>query len=313
MAQLRVQFEAERAVLTDPEAAQATLEELTALKDRTDRLRGSLARWSQTLGDGIADLSADVDHDLRFRVRKVLEDADASVDGFDPADAWDDFESWLYGRMGGEIVANYALLRTRSNELAERVGELFEGEGGEISARLSVALPSSAMAAVGQARADISAMTTAKQGMTLLRGFYSSTLMLTMFTTLTSVTLGPFVYVIGLVMGRSGLREEKARQLALRRAQAKNAVRRYCDDVTFHVGKDSRDTLRRVQRQLRDHYSARAEELHRSTADSLKAAQQSVQQDNATREQRLRAVNAELTRLSALSDRVSTVAGSRQS
>ena len=37
------------------------------------------------------------------------------------------------------------------------------------------------------------------------------------------------------------------------------------------MGKDSRDTLRRIQRQLRDHYSALAEELSRSNAEALAA------------------------------------------
>ena len=38
------------------------------------------------------------------------------------------------------------------------------------------------------------------------------------------------------------------------------------------MGKDSRDTLRRIQRQLRDHYSGLAEELNRSNAEALAAA-----------------------------------------
>ena len=37
------------------------------------------------------------------------------------------------------------------------------------------------------------------------------------------------------------------------------------------MGKDSRDTLRRIQRQLRDHYTALAEELNRSNAEALAA------------------------------------------
>jgi hypothetical protein len=86
----------------------------------------------------------------------------------------------------------------------------------------------------------------------------------------------------------------------MRQNAAKNAVRRYVDEVQFMAGKDSRDTLRRVQRQLRDHYTARAEELQRSLAESQGAAQRAVQADQQTRTKRLQAVDAEITRLQGL-------------
>ncbi len=89
----------------------------------------------------------------------------------------------------------------------------------------------------------------------------------------------PATIIIGLFMGRKALRDEKERQLTVRRNQARQALRKYTDEVGFVVGKDSRDTLRRVQRQLRDHYAARAEELHRSTGEALAAAQQAARSD----------------------------------
>jgi hypothetical protein len=86
----------------------------------------------------------------------------------------------------------------------------------------------------------------------------------------------------------------------MRRNTAKNAFRRYVDEVQFMAGKDSRDTLRRVQRQLRDYYTARADELQRSLSESLGAAQRAMQSDQQTRTKRLQAVDAELTRMHGL-------------
>ena len=48
------------------------------------------------------------------------------------------------------------------------------------------------------------------------------------------------------VHGPPALRGEKERQLNMRRSQARQAHRKYTDEVSFVVGKDSRDTLRRV-------------------------------------------------------------------
>ena len=108
-------------------------------------------------------------------------------------------------------------------------------------------------------------------------------------------------------MGLGGLRTEKKRQLANRRAQAKNSIRRYCDEVNFQVGKDSRDTLRRIQRQLRDHYSTRAEELNRSTAEALKASTEAAKRTKADRDRRIADIDAELDRLRELRRRAEAV------
>src|SRR5690606_34390388 len=69
------------------------------------------------------------------------------------------------------------------------------------------------------------------------------------------------------------------------------------------VSKDAKDTLRRIQRQLRDFFSARAEELHRSTSQALDAATKAVKSDEATRKNRLKDVDAELTRIGRLRQR----------
>ena len=98
-------------------------------------------------------------------------------------------------------------------------------------------------------------MRVTKQAMVALKNAYGGALMFIIIGSLVGVQLGPIGLGIGLVMGHRGLREEKKRQVQRRRAEARNAIRRYCDEVIFVASKDSRDTLRRVQRQLRDHYS----------------------------------------------------------
>jgi hypothetical protein len=96
------------------------------------------------------------------------------------------------------------------------------------------------------------------------------------------------------------LRDEQERQLTIRRTTAKNAVRKYLDEAQFLAGKEQRDTLRRVQRQLRDHYNTRAEELHRSVAEATGAAAQALKADEATRTKRLKDVQSELQRILGL-------------
>ena len=306
--QLRLSFESERTLLADPALAQAVVDELTRTKQQAEQLKTAAARWNQTLQDGIADLNADIDHDLRRRIRVMTAEADEAIEAADPADSWPELESWLESRTSYELVANYTYMRNRALALSELVGEHFRDGSGEVLQQVRVYDPSTVLGAERiEHKVKLERMTVGKQTMVALRNSYSGILMFTMLGGLANISLGPVGIAIGLVMGHKGLRDEKRRQLEQRRAQARNAVRRYCDEVHFAIGKDSRDTLRRVQRQLRDHYSARAEELNRSTAEALRSAGENAQRSKAEREQRLRDVQAELARLGKLSERAAAL------
>ena len=302
--QIESQFRHEQAALTSPERAQAIIDELTETKERTEQLRSQAAKWNQTLSDGTADLVADVDHDYRSRTRLLIKDCDAAIDNSDPADTWPEFEPWLYQRVSHDVFENYAYLRNAATDLSELIAQHFRDASGDVLARLAVFNPDSMMTATTiDTTVDTDKMGARSSGFTLLRGSYMGILMFSMLGSMVGIALGPVAVGIGMLMGRKTLRDEKARQLTQRRAQAKNAVRKYTDEVSFHVNKDSRDTLRRVQRQIRDHYSSRAEELHRSTTDALKAANLAAKEHESDRVKRLADTKAELGRLATLRQR----------
>jgi hypothetical protein len=308
--QLEAQFEAERAALADPAAAQRVVDRLTAVRERVEALKAAAARWNVTLTDGVADLTSDIDHDLRGRIRGVIQEADDAIEETDPADTWSEMESWLESRVAHELLANYTLLRDRATVLSEEVGEHFRDASGEVLNRLAVPNPTPLLAgAQVDHKIELSKMKLGKQAMVALKSAYGGALMFVMLGAMTGVTLGPLGLGIGLVMGRKGLREEKKRQRATRQNQAKNAVRRYCDEVSFVMGKHSRDTLRRIQRQLRDHYTGLAEELNRSNTEALTKASEALKRTQAEREKRLRDIDAELARLRRLRQQAMAVAG----
>ena len=333
--QIEAQFEAEQAALADPQTAAKVVAELTATKERADALRSAAARWQTTLADGIADLTSNIDHDLRGRIRQVISESDAAIEDADPVDTWPQIEVWLQARISQEMLTNYTLLRARAGELSEQVAQHFRAASGDVLDRLEVYNPATVL---GQAQFDhnieMERLDGGKQISTMLRQSYGGILMFSMLPNIliqavnsgigtvagaaglgavgmiSSTALVPLVPVfvgVGLLMGRKGVQEEKKRHLTQRRGQARNAVRKYCDDVSFAVGKDSRDTMRRIQRQLRDYYSARAEELNRSNAEALRSAQAGAQQSEAERQARLRDLAAELSRLGELRQRATAV------
>ena len=308
--QLEAHFEAERAALADPEAAQRVVRELTMVKAHVDALKTAAARWHQTLNDGISDLTSDVEHDLRARVRVVIAEAERAIEAADPADTWPEMEPWLQSRLAHELLANYELLRNRAGQLSDRVGHHFYDASSPLLGRPAVHDPAPlATIADFEHKIELQRMRVTKQAMVALKNAYGGALMFIILGSLVGVQLGPIGLGIGLVMGHRGLREEKKRQVQRRRAEARNAVRRYCDEVTFVAGKDSRDTLRRVQRQLRDHYSGLAEELNRSNAQALSGAAEAAQRSRADREKRLKDVESELARVRQLRQRAEAVTG----
>ena len=308
--QLEAHFEAERAALADPEAAQRVVQELTAVKARVDALKTVAAKWNQTLNDGVTDLTSDVDHDLRARVRVVIAEADRAIEEADPADTWPEMEPWLQSRLADELLGNYELLRNRASQLSDRVGHHFHEASSTLISRPAVHDPAPlATIAEFEHKIDLQRMRVAKQAMVALKNAYGGALMFIILGSLVGVQLGPIGLGIGLVMGHRGLREEKKRQVQRRRAEARNAIRRYCDEVTFVASKDSRDTLRRVQRQLRDHYSGLAEELNRSNALALAGASEAAKRTQADREKRLKDVDSELARVRQLRQRAQAVTG----
>ncbi|HEV3226151.1 MAG TPA: dynamin family protein [Acidimicrobiales bacterium] len=308
--QLESQFASERSALADPNRASELVHQLEIATDQGDRLRSTAARWQVTLNDGFMDLLTDVDHDLRSRLRQLTKDADDALDQSDPADSWEEFEPWLYRQAADHVVANYTMMQRRAGEIAARVSELFSIDGNEIAVQLDVPNPSELLKAV-EASADVELQEGdgLSTGMSTLRSSYGGALMFGMFGQMVGLALiNPVGVVAGIIFGGKAYRDEKNRALAQRRAQAKNAHRKYTDELAFQVGKDARDTVRRIQRQLRDQFTTRAEELYRSTTEALHKAQVAVDTDAKTRAKRLPDVEAEIARIRGLRDEVLSLA-----
>ena len=300
--QLAASMRAELAACEDPEQAARLVAELEQARQRADGLRDRSARWSQVLNDGIADLNADVDHDLRDRMRVIVREAEKVLDDADPGKIWDQFTAQLEEQAAAAVAANFLWASERARWLAAQVTDLFEEDGAQ-------SLPPqlrTARAAVPEMIAEMERPGGEKFGVGQrafvgLRGGYIGTLMAGLASTFMGLTLlNPFSAAAGLLMGGKMVRDEGRRLLDRRRMEAKNIVRRYVDDVTFQVGKQSRDMLRHMQRDLRDHFMARSDELVRSAQESLIAAERAVQSGEAERQQRIADLNAELERIAAL-------------
>lgn len=309
-AQLEQTFRGEHEALCDPERAAELVRDLETARTRTDALRSQASRWVHTLNDGFADLNADLDHDLRRVVRDIQREADETIDTHDPAAMWDEFEPWLYRRVGADMAHRYLQVAGDIEDLAVLVAQHFaEAEGGEMVG-IELGDPRAVLDALeGTAAVELAAPPSAMtRGLTALRGAYSGSLMFSSLGSMAGLALvSPVTMGIGILMGRKALRDERERALAQRRQQAKQSVRRYLDEVQFAVGKDARRALRLAQRSLRDGFAARAEELQRTCAEAVAHAQRAAQGNEQDRARRARDIEAELQRIAALNARAAAL------
>jgi hypothetical protein len=302
--QISAQMKSELAVQENPERVEAMMAELNKAKSRAEDLKRNTARWQITLNDGATDLQSDITYDLRDRLRSIGREAEQLIDDADPFEVWEQFSTWFHQQVAAAASANFVWAHERARWLAGEVAAHFAESADAVLPDLQFQDEGMAAKVDQLERPDVEVMKVGGALMSGMRGGYGGMLMIGMATTIAGMTLlNPFSVAAGLLFGAKTVRDEKKRLLERRRAESKTAVRKHIDEVTFQVGKDSADMLRRTQRQLRDHFSALAEELTTSISASVMSAQGALKTTTGEREKRIRDLRAEIDRVDGLASR----------
>ncbi|MGW5152125.1 dynamin family protein [Rhodococcus koreensis] len=286
----------ELAALRDPAKGVAAVAELQKAKAAAEELHKKTSLWQQTLGDGIADLAADIDHDLRDRLRRVTREAEETVDEGDPGKDWDALGQWLEQEFATAIGDNFVWAHDRALWLAEVVAQHFAETGSVELPHLDVANVDGVLEPV----ASLADLEAGRIGITQkvlvgMRGSYGGVLMFGLITTMMGMALvNPISIGAGVLLGTKAYREDRESRILKRRAEAKTAIRRFADDASFQVGKESKDRLRSIQRLLRDHFTAIAEQALRSINESLRAAQEAANLESTERTRRIAQLEKDL-------------------
>ncbi|MCT9869073.1 dynamin family protein [Paenarthrobacter aurescens] len=299
---LRLALQSELGALENPEGTPQMIAGLKAAKEDADQLRKRSARWQITLNDGIGDLIADMEYDLKDRLRRIQREAETAIDHGDPGPAWEQFTQWLEQSTAAAVSDTFVWTSERAQWLATQVADHFSED--------EVALPALKVSDTGGVLdpvADIQMMEDGRLGplqkvLIGMRGSYGGVLMFGLLTGIFGMALiNPLSVGAGLLLGRKAFREDKAARLKQRQSEAKILVRKHVDDVVFQVGKQLKDRLRLVQRATRDHFTEIAEEHHRSLAESVAAAQKAAATYAVERDMRIKDIRNQLKGVDALS------------
>ncbi|BDX34697.1 isoniazid-inducible protein iniA [Mycobacterium antarcticum] len=289
---LTMAVETELASINDPEARDALNADLEQRKQEAQEALQHTALWQQVLNDGITDLTADVDHDLRARFRAITQHTEHAIDDCDPTQHWAEIGAELENAIAVAVGDNFVWAYQRAEALAHEVGRTF-AEAGLDSVKMPQINARDMGAGLGEmkslARLEAKPIGKGHKVVTGMRGSYGGVLMFGMLTSFAGLGMfNPLSLGAGLVLGRKAYKEDMENRMMRVRNEAKTNVRRFVDDVSFIVSKESRDRLKGVQRQLRDHYRDIANQTTRSLNESLQASLAAAKMEMDERDTRVR-------------------------
>jgi replication fork clamp-binding protein CrfC len=303
---LTLAADSELSALNDPDARDRLKSELERRKVEAQDALQQTALWQQVLNDGIADLTADVDHDLRGRFRAITQHTEHVIDNTDPTHHWAEIGAELENAIATAVGDNFVWAYQRAEALAQEVARTFVEAGLE-----AIKMPQIDAREMGAgfgelkslAKLEAKPIKAGHKVVTGMRGSYGGVLMFGMLTSFAGLGMfNPLSLGAGLLLGRKAYKEDMENRMMRVRNEAKMNMRKFVDEVSFVVTKESRDRLKGIQRQLRDHYRGIANQTTRSLNESLQATIASAQLEENERNTRIRELERQLNILKQVTD-----------
>lgn len=285
-------------------AREGDTEELTArwraAGRKLDELQRESTRWQTLLSDEVADLMADLDYDLRDRTRRILRECDEFYEVADPAKDWDTFAEWLRENLTTVAKTNSDWLLDRFEWIARKIARqvAYRDDGGVGQGWIGAGPIDS----VGDPRRpNIERFGVGQKLFVGMRGSYSGLLMFGLATTLAGMSLiNPISIGAGVAFGAKSVFEERGNRLKRRQAVGRTAAHRYVDDFFLSYGKESKDTVRMIHRELRDRCTAVANELRVEISESARRIKEVIDAETAERTVRIRELSRGVDELNLL-------------
>lgn len=310
--QVQSGYRSERAVLADPDGGAAALAALESAKARLEHLRGPAARWSVTLNDRMADISAESSHAFRGATRTITRSLEERVESLSSTEDWEALARALQTEVSESVANVFARVDRSAEQTRREIVELLADEVEGVQATFGE-----------RKKLDITTLWTDRpepqakglaagvmSGVSVLRGAQSGMMMFGMMGRLLPAAAGavllsnPVTLGLGALFAGQALLEQRKRKLTAQRQQSKAAARQFLDEVQFEVGNELSELIRTVQRQLRDEFTERLAELQRTATDAAKRAAESAAQDAASRERRVKDLDNRIQVLQGLRDEV---------
>jgi hypothetical protein len=301
--QLIAQLTSRRESLKGGQPADEERQKWEAASRRAARLVGGQG-WHRALADGIRTLSAEVEFDLSNRFRDVTKEARNKIADEDPTRDWVVFGRWLHQRTNEELMAHVRVIRRQADDVADLVAREFGVAAWEL--RVSVDVVDFSQGGKGAELAAVSDRSSRLQlGMLAARGGSTGVI----FTHAVGLIIGlgtmtlPITTVVATALAGTSWRAGHTSQLKGVRVEAERAVSAFLNEAELIARKNSRDSVMHVERQLRNVFSRRADELLKTANANAEATEHRVSETEASRASEERTISKQLDDLRALEER----------
>ena len=295
---LTLAVSSELASINDPGERERLTADLEQRKRDAQEAMANTALWQQVLNDGISDLTADVEHDLRGRFRAITQYTEKVIDDCDPTQHWAEIGSELENAVATAVGDNFVWAYQRAEVLADEVARVFMQAGID-----AIDMPRIDAREMGEgfgelksvSRLEAKPVRAGDRVVSGMRGSFGGVMMFGMLTTFAGLGMfNPLSLGAGALLGRKAYKDDMDNRMLRVRNEAKTNMRRFVDDVSFVVSKESRDWLKGIQRQLRDHYREIANQATRSLSESLQATLAAAKLEENERGTRVRELERQL-------------------
>ena len=301
----------EQAMLADPAAAAAGIEELQRAKAQLEFLRGPGAKWNVLVGDRVADLSNNASYRFRSAIRNISRMMDERIEVLTKGDEWDELARYIQTVVADEVAQVFVDLEQGRLSIRAEVIDLLRDEQLGLSERETLG-GGFDVAEMWQGKALDQQKSGGKKAfsatVTGIRGAQGGIYMFGMLGTFLPAAAGvllasnPVTLGIGAVFGGMGLADDRKKKVAARRQTARSQVRQFVDDVQFEMGNQIGNLIREIQRDLRDEFTERISELVRTYTDTATRAQADAQSSAQQRAKRTTELATAIAALSSLND-----------
>ncbi len=299
--QLREPLAAETSALDSPEAAARLTAELREVRARLATLAAADASWSVRLEDEFSALRTRTGFAFQARMRQLQRELQDEIERIDPARAWPEVSGRIQAETASAVRAAFLQATDGAAEIQSMIAGLLadetpglDGVGAPVSFDVAT-LWQGGPSFGGRARSGLAA------SLGLVGGANVGVEMLGMLGTLLgAAVVGPAALGVAAVFGGKEVLNERRRQLADRRQQARAFLGSFLEEVRFEADGRLASLLDDVQRQMRARFADRIHELRRTFAETAEALEGAADQAASARRTRLAELATELAEIDAL-------------
>jgi signal recognition particle receptor subunit beta len=217
-------------------------------------------RWAAMLQEGFADVTVDLDGEVRAGLVRLGASIDEVVGSVDPGKEWPQVRAAVDDGAADLVRSLSARLASGSQAVASSIADVFGAPGALDVAAVDLGL---AMGSVdGDAPESGASQGAVSRGLDVLRGSYGGIVLAGVLGQLVALPLAaPIALGAGAVFGVRQVTDQRRKKVEQRRTSARKVVRAHLDETGARLGSAVRKAVQAAQRDVRDGVEALVADL----------------------------------------------------